>query len=66
MTALSPYGPPRGHREDLGRNGEQVDQPTKEPFVSLLELVREIYQVMLLSFIQSNQICGPENMYDLA
>lgn len=44
MTALSPYGPPRGHREDLGRNGEQVDQPTKEPFVSLLELVREIYQ----------------------
>ncbi|CAD6251488.1 unnamed protein product [Miscanthus lutarioriparius] len=44
MTALSPYGPLRGHREDLGRNGEQVDQPTKEPFVSLLELVREIYQ----------------------
>jgi nuclear pore complex protein Nup205 len=51
MTALSPYGPPRSHREDLGRNGEQDDQPTKEPFVSLLELVREIYQVMLLSFI---------------
>ncbi|CAD6247641.1 unnamed protein product [Miscanthus lutarioriparius] len=44
MTALSPYGPPRGHREDLGRNGEQVDEPTNEPFVSLLELVREIYQ----------------------
>ncbi|KAG0532241.1 hypothetical protein BDA96_04G092100 [Sorghum bicolor] len=44
MTALSPYGPPRSHREDLGRNGEQDDQPTKEPFVSLLELVREIYQ----------------------
>jgi nuclear pore complex protein Nup205 len=51
MTALSPYEPPRGQREDLGRNGEQADQPTKEPFVSLLELVREIYQVMLLSFI---------------
>lgn len=51
MTALSPYGPPQGHRGDLGNNGEQVDQPTKEPFVSLLELVREIYQVMVLSFI---------------
>ncbi|OEL25614.1 Nuclear pore complex protein NUP205 [Dichanthelium oligosanthes] len=44
MTALSPYGPPRDHREDPGRNGQQIGQPTTEPFVSLLELVREIYQ----------------------
>lgn len=66
MTVLSPYGPPRDHREDPGRNGGQVDQPTNEPFVSLLELVREIYQVMLLSFYKIlflrvaiyNKICG--------
>ncbi|PAN04610.1 hypothetical protein PAHAL_1G079100 [Panicum hallii] len=44
MTALSPYGPPRDHREDPARNGEQGGQPTNEPFVSLLELIREIYQ----------------------
>ncbi|WVZ77434.1 hypothetical protein U9M48_025299 [Paspalum notatum var. saurae] len=44
MTALSPYGPPQDHRQDPGRNGEQIGQPTNEPFVSLLELVREIYQ----------------------
>lgn len=50
MTALSPYGPPRDRREDPGRNGEQIGQPTNEPFVSLLELIREIYQVILLLF----------------
>ncbi|RLN07047.1 hypothetical protein C2845_PM11G20510 [Panicum miliaceum] len=44
MIALSPYGPPRDHREDPARNGEQGGQPTNEPFVSLLELIREIYQ----------------------
>ncbi|TVU02504.1 hypothetical protein EJB05_51989 [Eragrostis curvula] len=44
MAALSPYGPPRDHREDPGGNGEQTGQPTNQPFVSLLELVREIYQ----------------------
>nr|CAB3449258.1 unnamed protein product [Digitaria exilis] len=44
MTALSPYGPPRDHREDPGRNGEQIGQASNEPFVSLLELIREIYQ----------------------
>ncbi|KAK3156306.1 hypothetical protein QOZ80_2AG0105440 [Eleusine coracana subsp. coracana] len=44
MNALSPYGPPRDHREDPGSNGEQIGQPTNQPFVSLLELVREIYQ----------------------
>ncbi|CAN6243490.1 unnamed protein product [Urochloa humidicola] len=44
MTALSPYGPPRDHREDPARNGEQAGQATNEPFVSLLELIREIYQ----------------------
>lgn len=47
MNALSPYGPPRDHREDPGGNGEQIGQPTNQPFVSLLELVREIYQVLL-------------------
>jgi nuclear pore complex protein Nup205 len=51
MTALSPYGPPRDHRDDPARNGDQAGQATTEPFVSLLELIREIYQVMLLSFI---------------
>ncbi|CAL4889322.1 unnamed protein product [Urochloa decumbens] len=44
MTALSPYGPPRDQREDPARNGEQAGQATNEPFVSLLELIREIYQ----------------------
>ncbi|KAG2656841.1 nuclear pore complex protein NUP205-like isoform X2 [Panicum virgatum] len=43
MTALSPYGPVRDHREDPVRNGEQGGQPN-EPFISLLELIREIYQ----------------------
>ncbi|KAL6888297.1 hypothetical protein ACP4OV_009323 [Aristida adscensionis] len=44
MTALSPYGPPRDHRENPGRNGEENGQATNQPFTSLLELVREIYQ----------------------
>ncbi|KAG2649322.1 hypothetical protein PVAP13_1NG109800 [Panicum virgatum] len=43
MTTLSPYGPVRDHREDPARNGE-VGQPTNEPFISLLELIREIYK----------------------
>ena len=47
MTALSPYGPVRDHREDPVRNGEQGGQPN-EPFISLLELIREIYKVLLL------------------
>ncbi|KAM0844864.1 hypothetical protein ACQ4PT_056786 [Festuca glaucescens] len=44
MNALSPYALPRDHREDLNISGEQTGQPTKQPFVSLLELVGEIYQ----------------------
>ena len=50
MTAFSPYGPVRDHREDPVRNGEQGGQPN-EPFISLLELIREIYQVMFLQLI---------------
>ncbi|KAM0920997.1 hypothetical protein ACQ4PT_007209 [Festuca glaucescens] len=44
MNALSPYALPRDHIEDLNISGEQTGQPTKQPFVSLLELVGEIYQ----------------------
>uniref|UniRef100_I1NYC7 Nuclear pore complex protein NUP205 n=1 Tax=Oryza glaberrima TaxID=4538 RepID=I1NYC7_ORYGL len=44
MNALSPYGSIRDHREDPSRTGEQIGQPTNQPFISLLELVREIYQ----------------------
>jgi nuclear pore complex protein Nup205 len=54
MSALSPYGPSRDHREDPGSNGEQIGQPTTQPFVSLLELVREIYQVSLIHILKSN------------
>jgi hypothetical protein len=54
MNALSPYALPRDHREDLNISGEQTGQPTKQPFVSLLELVGEIYQVFLHSFIYSS------------
>ena len=48
MTTLSPYGPVRDHREGPARNGEEGGQPTNEPFISLLELIREIYKVLLL------------------
>ncbi|KAL6604475.1 hypothetical protein ACP70R_042902 [Stipagrostis hirtigluma subsp. patula] len=44
MTALSPYGPPRDRRENSGTSGEQIGQAANQPFTSLLELVREIYQ----------------------
>uniref|UniRef100_A0A0D9VDH3 Nuclear pore complex protein NUP205 n=1 Tax=Leersia perrieri TaxID=77586 RepID=A0A0D9VDH3_9ORYZ len=44
MNSLSPYGAPRDHREDPSRSGDQVGQPCNLPFISLLELVREIYQ----------------------
>jgi hypothetical protein len=47
MNALSPYGRPQDHREDPGGTGEQIDHPATQPFVSLLELVKEIYQVSL-------------------
>ncbi|XP_037446873.1 nuclear pore complex protein NUP205-like [Triticum dicoccoides] len=44
MNALSPYSLPWDHREDPNISGEQIGQPTNQPFVSLLELVGEIYQ----------------------
>uniref|UniRef100_A0A0E0JX12 Nuclear pore complex protein NUP205 n=1 Tax=Oryza punctata TaxID=4537 RepID=A0A0E0JX12_ORYPU len=44
MNTLSPYGSLRDHREDPSRTGEQISQPSNQPFISLLELVREIYQ----------------------
>ncbi|XP_015688500.2 nuclear pore complex protein NUP205 [Oryza brachyantha] len=44
MNALSPYGSLRDHREGPSRTGEQNGQPSNQPFISLLELVREIYQ----------------------
>lgn len=53
MNALSPYGSIRDHREDPSRTGEQIGQPTNQPFISLLELVREIYQVLFLTSIYS-------------
>jgi nuclear pore complex protein Nup205 len=51
MNALSPYALPRDHREDPNISREQIGQPTNQPFVSLLELVGEIYKVLLHSFI---------------
>lgn len=67
MNALSPYSLPWDHREDPNISGEQIGQPTNQPFVSLLELVGEIYQVLLHSFIcSSSQMYGPENVHEIA
>ena len=54
MNALSPYALPRDHREDPNISGEQIGQSTNQPFVSLLELVGQIYQVLLHSFMYSS------------
>lgn len=52
MSVLSPYRSGSHDRVHEGNlNSQQAIEPASLPFVSLLEFVSEIYQVVMLEFI---------------
>lgn len=51
MSTLSPYvGGLHEHRQEIDVNSQEIVRSKSLPFVSLLELVSEIYQVCAYSF----------------